>query len=87
MGDTFRDKMTKRRRIGVELIFVILSVYGILYGTLVVTYVGQYVENKSLMYEPRVRNRHVAPEKMDTLLSDGHLFFFLINKEGLMKET
>ena len=36
------------------------------------------------MYEPRVRNRHVAPEKMDILSNDGHFsFFLLINKERL----
>lgn len=50
-----------------QLTFVTIPGYGILYRTLVVTYVGQYVRNESLMYEPRVKNRHIAAEKTDTL--------------------
>lgn len=63
-----------------SLTFVILSEYGILYGTLLATYVGQYVENESLMYEPCVRNRRVAPEKID-ILSNDRYSFLTIEKE------
>lgn len=41
-GRYVHDGTTKHRRIEMKLTFVILSEYGILYGTLLVTYVGQY---------------------------------------------
>lgn len=41
-GRYVHDGTTKHRRIETKLTFVILSEYGILYGTLLVTYVGQY---------------------------------------------
>ena len=64
-----------------SLTFVILSEYGILYGTLLATYVGQYVENESLMYEPCVRNRRVAPREDRYSLKRQILFFNILRKK------
>lgn len=46
---------------------------------------GQYVENESLMYEPCVRNRRVAPEKID-ILSNDRYSFLTIEKRREKKE-
>lgn len=43
---------------------------------------GQYVENESLMYEPCVRNRRVAPEKIDILSNDRYSFLTIEKRRG-----
>lgn len=43
---------------------------------------GQYVENESLMYEPCVRNRRVAPEKVDILSNDRYSFLTIEKRRG-----
>lgn len=47
---------------------------------------GQYVENESLMYEPCVRNRRVAPEKIDILSNDRYSFLTIEKRRGKKKE-
>ena len=69
-----------------SLTFVILSEYGILYGTLLATYVGQYVENESLMYEPCVRNRRVAPREDRYSLKRQIFFFNILRKKKKKKK-